>query len=138
MHTATMTVMMQDICNVTRRLGFGQCCNIFFSVACKRNPALVRSGQLEYWSIHLNRVELPTQMVGDGHSRSKFLNTTLNTGHDILLARKPDHRRSRCPTKLHPAYLQQQETRLPQHKEKNATCHCAVHSTHTQPEPETA
>ena len=84
----------------------------------------------------LRTIQQHNAIGGDTLSRNKVHPKSLKTGHDILFARRQDRHEPGCPTKLHPAYLQQQETRLPQYRE-HATCHCAVPSTHTQPEPQT-
>ena len=122
MHTDTMTDMMPVNCNVRHRRGFCQCCYIF-SGRMQKEP--------------LCTIQPQTAIGTDTLSRNKVHPKSLKTGHDILLARRQSRHDPRCPTEIHPPYLQQQETRLPQHTE-NATCHCAVQSTHSQPEPEPA
>ena len=122
MHTDTMTDMMPVNCNVRHRRGFCQCCYIF-SGRMQKEP--------------LCTIQPQTAIGTDTLNRNKVHPKSLKTGHDILLARRQSRHDPRCPTEIHPPYLQQQETRLPQHTE-NATCHCAVQSTHSQPEPEPA
>jgi len=99
------------------------------------NAAPFLSGRMQ--KEPLCTIQPQTAIGTDTLSRNKVHPKSLKTGHDILLARRQSRHDPRCPTEIHPPYLQQQETRLPQHTE-NATCHCAVQSTHTQPEPDPA